>query len=399
MLHCEGGFATDDRRRASRVVGVRTYGLVMVGGQSVTSVERGLALLAAGMEELLAATAAPLETPQLLLALRALEVARRRVSAVDHQVLSQAAEQGAAVQLGHRTLHQVLRISERDARARIRAAGVCGPRRAVIGPLLSPIQPCTAAAAHDGLIGVEHTRIIDPREDPGRRSRRGGGARREIVGRVRRDHEPGSVGDGRAPIVGAPEPGWEPHRCRRPRPTARPEPGTPRGEFDVRDLRNPDPELSSQARCAVREVGRSGAGTEHAADPHPDVSDPRSQAQRNHDALEKLCDLVLGDARGRERLNALEGHRQRVNVTRSVVSRIGVDVGRRLTGRGDRLAEVPRHYPADVARLRTAAQLTQDPGHCYLQRVDGPLGEHRPALVRSTADDLTDSRAKRAFSL
>ena len=130
MLHCEGGFATDERRRASRVVGVRTYGLVMVGGQSVTSVERGLALLAAGMEELLAATAAPLETPQLLLAFRALEVARRKVSAVDHQVLSQAAEQGVAVQLGHRTLHQclhqVLRISERDARARIRAAGVCG---------------------------------------------------------------------------------------------------------------------------------------------------------------------------------------------------------------------------------------------------------------------------------
>ncbi len=160
MLHCEGGFATDDRRRASRIVGVRTYDLVMVGGRSMTSVERGLVLLAAGMEELLAATDAPLETPQLLLALRALEVARRKVSAVDHQVLSQAVEQGVAVQLGHRTLHrrlpQVLRISERDARARIRAAGVSGPRRALTGPLLSPIQPCTAAAAHDGLIGVEH---------------------------------------------------------------------------------------------------------------------------------------------------------------------------------------------------------------------------------------------------
>jgi len=90
----------------------------MVGGQSVTSVERGLALLAAGMEELLAATAAPLETPQLLLAFRALEVARRKVSAVDHQVLSQAAEQGVAVQLGHRTLHQCLHQSVADLRAR-----------------------------------------------------------------------------------------------------------------------------------------------------------------------------------------------------------------------------------------------------------------------------------------
>ncbi len=89
----------------------------MVGGRSVTSAERGLALLAAGMEELLAATAAPLETPQLLLALRALEVARRKVSAVDHQVLSQAAEQGVAVQLGHRTLHHVSAPGVADLRA------------------------------------------------------------------------------------------------------------------------------------------------------------------------------------------------------------------------------------------------------------------------------------------
>ena len=146
MLHCEGGFATDDRRRASRIVGLRRNG----SWRCSLRVWRNS----------FAATAAPLETPQLLLALRALEVARRKVSAVDHQVLSQAVEQGVAVQLGHRTLHrrlpQVLRISERDARARIRAAGVSGPRRALTGPLLSPIQPCTAAAAHDGLIGVEH---------------------------------------------------------------------------------------------------------------------------------------------------------------------------------------------------------------------------------------------------
>jgi len=141
----------------------------MVGGQSVTSVERGLALLAAGMEELLAATAAPLETPQLLLAL---EVARRKVSAVDHQVLSQAAEQGVAVQLGHRTLHQclhqVLQISERDARARIRATGVCraaaGGDRAAALP--DPALYCRGRARRVDRGGAHPHYRPDPREDP-----------------------------------------------------------------------------------------------------------------------------------------------------------------------------------------------------------------------------------------
>jgi len=256
-----------------------------------------LALLAAGMEELLAATAAPLETPQLLLAL---EVARWKVSAVDHQVLSQAAEQGVAVQLGHRTLHQclhqVLRISERDARARIRAAGVCGPRRAVIGPLLSPIQPCTAAAAHDGLIGVEHTRIIDPREDPGRCSRRGGGARREIVGRVRRDHEPGRalVTVGHRLLAHLNPDGNLTEAADRARRR-----GLNLGRQEV-DLMsgisgNLTPGCRAELDALFAKLAAPGADTEHAADPHRDVSDPRSQAQRNHDALEKLCDRVLGD--------------------------------------------------------------------------------------------------------
>ena len=161
-----GGFASTWSASSVSVetFGVRTYGLIMVDGQAVTSAARGLALLAEGMEELLAATAAPMTTTELLNVLRGVEIARRKVTAVDHQVLTQCAEQSLAVQLGQRKLHQLLRqslrISEREARARIRAAGVCGPRRALTGEVLPPGQPATAAAAHDGLIGVEHTRLI-----------------------------------------------------------------------------------------------------------------------------------------------------------------------------------------------------------------------------------------------
>jgi len=63
----------------------------------VSSMSHGLALLAEGIEDLLAATAAPLDTAELLAPLRGLEVARRKIPAVDHQVLSQCAESGTAV--------------------------------------------------------------------------------------------------------------------------------------------------------------------------------------------------------------------------------------------------------------------------------------------------------------
>lgn len=64
-------------------------------------------------------------------------MARRKTAAVDHQLLTQCAEQGLAVQLGHRKLDaclsQLLRISRTDARARIRTSVVGGPRRSFTG--------------------------------------------------------------------------------------------------------------------------------------------------------------------------------------------------------------------------------------------------------------------------
>lgn len=285
----------------TRIVGTRTYGLVMESGQAVTSVKRGLALLAEGIEELLAATAAPMQTPELLAVLRGVEVARRKVSAVDHQVLTQCAEQGVAVQLGHRKLdvclHQLLRISRRDARARIRAAVVCGPRRSFTGEPLAPIQPCTAAAAHDGLIGVEHTKIIG-----------------QILGKIPATIPAETVAQVEESLAGYAS-------------TLSPEALTMVG-YRMLAYLNPDGNLTDTADRARRRslsLGRQGvdlmsgisgtltpscrtkldalfaklaapgAGTDHEHDPHPEVGDPRSQVQRNHDALEALCDRVLGD--------------------------------------------------------------------------------------------------------
>ncbi len=54
--------------------------------QPVTSVAHGMALLAEGMEVLPCASAAPLETAELLAVLRGLKVVTRKSSAVNHQV-------------------------------------------------------------------------------------------------------------------------------------------------------------------------------------------------------------------------------------------------------------------------------------------------------------------------
>jgi len=134
------------------------------GVPGVASVEHGLALVAAGVAELLTASAGPLGTAELVAGLRGVEAATRRGAAVSHRLLAQCEQQRTATTLGHRSLEvllrQMLRISAADARARVRAARVCGPRWAVSGEVLGAVHPVTAAAAGAGRIGVEHTRVI-----------------------------------------------------------------------------------------------------------------------------------------------------------------------------------------------------------------------------------------------
>ncbi len=271
------------------------------GETSVSSVTHGLALLAEGVEELLAASAAPLDSAELLQALRGVEVAARKLPAVDHQLLAQCQEQGTAVQLGHRTLpellRQMLRISAVQARARVKAAEVCGPRRALSGEVLPPIQPATAAAAHDGLIGVQHTRIIS-----------------QVFGKIPTAVGPKVLAQAEASLASFAT-------------TMTPEELLAVGHRLLAHL-DPDGQLTDdrdRARRRGLSVGRQGvdlmspltgtltpacrakldavfvklaapgAGTDHAGDPRPDVTDTRTPAQRNHDGLEALCDLVLGN--------------------------------------------------------------------------------------------------------
>jgi hypothetical protein len=57
-------------------------------------------------------------------------------------------------------LQDVLRLSPREAKARVQAAAALGPRTSVTGEVLGPLRPVTAEASADGLLSGEHVGVI-----------------------------------------------------------------------------------------------------------------------------------------------------------------------------------------------------------------------------------------------
>lgn len=89
----------------------------------------------------------------------------RRAPALEQRILHRLTAQGCLAELGGTSWAQVLctrlRISQDDAKRRIRHAQLLGPRRALNGEPLAPALPNTAAAQARGDIGAEHVRIIE----------------------------------------------------------------------------------------------------------------------------------------------------------------------------------------------------------------------------------------------
>jgi hypothetical protein len=94
-----------------------------------------------------------------------LEIGHRRQPVINHKLIHQMQTQSTPAALGARTwpkvLAEALRISEDEARKRIKDAAVLGPRRALTGEPLAPVLPRLAAAQARGQVGVEHVRIIE----------------------------------------------------------------------------------------------------------------------------------------------------------------------------------------------------------------------------------------------
>jgi hypothetical protein len=93
-----------------------------------------------------------------------LETHRRRLPIAEHPLINKLATESAPETLGAKTLTEALtiglRISETEARRRIREAEDLGPRTALSGELLEPRLPTTATGQAAGLIGAENVKVI-----------------------------------------------------------------------------------------------------------------------------------------------------------------------------------------------------------------------------------------------
>ena len=96
--------------------------------------------------------------------LREVEVQKNRLESVDHVLVAEVEARGLA---GPRAcastavlLAQLLRITSLQARARVRAACVLGPRRSLTGQVLGPVLQDTAAAVAAGRVSARHAAVI-----------------------------------------------------------------------------------------------------------------------------------------------------------------------------------------------------------------------------------------------
>jgi hypothetical protein len=127
------------------------------GGQQLTT-------LGAVVDELLTSDVALLSQDELLDAVRGVEVASRRIAAVQHRLVAEVAARNVAGELKYRDtaslLSAVLLLTRSQANDRVNAAELLGPRTSLLGEPLPPHLPATAAALTDGTISPAHTGVI-----------------------------------------------------------------------------------------------------------------------------------------------------------------------------------------------------------------------------------------------
>ena len=101
---------------------------------------------------------------ELLDLLRDAEVARRKLASFDQVLIAEIVDRGLAPGFGFAStralLRGVLRVSPGEASARVKAAAVLGPRRALTGEMLEPTFAHAAAAQADGAISAAHARVV-----------------------------------------------------------------------------------------------------------------------------------------------------------------------------------------------------------------------------------------------
>ncbi|MCX2933855.1 HNH endonuclease signature motif containing protein [Mycobacterium sp. CVI_P3] len=125
----------------------------------MSSIDAVLEALDDVVERLAAVDLDVLSPPERFVVLERLETARRRQVAVAHRVVARL-EQFEGCPPVPITLADVLRISPREAKRRIRDAEQLAPRATLTGESLPPLLPETATAWQAGLLDGEHLSVI-----------------------------------------------------------------------------------------------------------------------------------------------------------------------------------------------------------------------------------------------
>jgi hypothetical protein len=93
-----------------------------------------------------------------------IETERRRLEAVDTLVVAEVSERGIAGEYARTSamdlLVNLLRVTPREAKARVERAQDLGPRRALTGEPLGPLFPAVAEAVAGGEISAGHADVI-----------------------------------------------------------------------------------------------------------------------------------------------------------------------------------------------------------------------------------------------
>ncbi len=123
-----------------------------------------LAAMHAQLDSLLAGDLSAAGDEAVVETLREAERLRRRLAALDHRVIAEVERRGVAQARGYRfpaeLLIEALRVSRREAFARVAAARSLGPRLSLLGEVLPPVHPEVASAQAEGVVSVEQSRII-----------------------------------------------------------------------------------------------------------------------------------------------------------------------------------------------------------------------------------------------
>ena len=104
-----------------------------------------------------------LSTPERMAVLHRCETLRRRLPAVEHQLINQIRAQAGATELGAKlssALANRLQVTCAEASRRIGEAADLGERTALTGELLPPLLPATAVAQRAGHLGAAHVAVI-----------------------------------------------------------------------------------------------------------------------------------------------------------------------------------------------------------------------------------------------